>query len=355
MARGLFAALACALIALAALPACAAAQRPEVHPGGFSVVLELPEQDGWEMSITAENHRQIYFNATRGAMEVKYRVAGRASSRLLEADFGPLGRVDLKLNLEPKPLPSFLLKMGGARSDRCRGRNPVEMEGRYRGEVEFAGDPSVPDVEVNKGSASLSRSFRRVCKPFRFGPAADHSPDIAIRLNLLAARAHSGGRTTTFEAAQVGVPALFVLGIATGSVHERLDRVRIIRSAIEIIESGDLHFSPLTKAVQRVGVQPPPPFTGRASYLGKRNAAGTWTGDLAVRPPGAGAVALAGPLFEGAICGISELSQLSQLKKCLLKVRSMRPSLVQGPLLAALYGSGSHSQPLALARLSSLR
>jgi hypothetical protein len=288
-------------------------------------------------------------------MEIKYRVAGRASSGLLKADFGPLGRVDLKLNLTPQPLPRFLRPERSRKDRRCQGKNPVEMRGGYRGVVEFAGDPSVPDVAVDQGSASLSHNFRRVCKPLRLGPAAGDSPDIGIRLNLLSARAHGGGRTTTFEAAQIGVPSLFVLGIATGSVHERLDRVRIIRSAVEIVESSDLHFSPLTKAVQRVGVRPPPPFTGRASYLGRRNVTGTWTGDLAVRLPGAGTVALAGPLFDGAVCGISELKQLNQLKQCLIEVRSMRPSLVQGPLLSVLYGSGSHSQPLALARLSSLR
>ena len=57
----------------------------------------------------------------------------------------------------------------------------------------------------------------------------------------------------------------------------------------------------------------------------------TWAGSLSVALPGVPDVALAGPNFAARLCSRASL------------LRCLR------------YGSGSHSQPLALARLSSLR
>jgi hypothetical protein len=68
------------------------------------------------------------------------------------------------------------------------------------------------------------------------------------------------------------------------------------------------------------------------------------SGDLGISLPGLGPMPLAGPEFSADLCRIASISAIRQ---CLRTRRSLRPVF--------LYGSGSHSQPLALARLSSLR
>ena len=70
--------------------------------------------------------------------------------------------------------------------------------------------------------------------------------------------------------------------------------------------------------------------------------------------------ALAGPQFDTTFCEISDLTladllALDRAEGCINRVRDLR--LSGGPARNSwfAYGSGSHSQPLALARLSSLR
>jgi hypothetical protein len=83
-------------------------------------------------------------------------------------------------------------------------------------------------------------------------------------------------------------------------------------------------------------VKLPKPFLGSATYSDNRDSAPTWSGDLRLPLPGAGVVPLTGRSFKVKFCRV--LSDAA-LERC----------------LEAAQGSGSHSQPLALARLSSLR
>jgi hypothetical protein len=96
-------------------------------------------------------------------------------------------------------------------------------------------------------------------------------------------------------------------------------------------------------------VEPYWPFYGKASFVKLSGEPPRWEGDLRVRVPGGGLLALAGPNFDGTVC---RLHAIDEFDSCASRLQSL-----QGPAssVLALYGSGSHSQPLALARLSSLR
>ena len=219
------------------------------------------------MNITAENHRQIYVNAYRGSMQVEYRVAGRASSKLVKANFGQFGRVDIELNLKPETrAPLFQKERYSER--RCHGRNPVHMTGRYRGIVEFNGDPSVAGLSTDEGGATVERTFRTVCQPRtedkRLGPR--------IKMSFFAAQGHGDGRTTSFGAIGLQLNSEPLLGLVSGGVHERLGQVRVIRRAVELVDEAGLDFEVKGDSGERVKVQPPRPFTGRASYLKGQNA-----------------------------------------------------------------------------------
>jgi hypothetical protein len=342
-------ALACATVALLALPAGAGAKaQPEVKPGRFQLHVPLPSNDGWRMRLEASNHRQISLTASRGAMSVEYRVVGRASSRRLRADFGSLGRVDIRLDLEAEPTLSFSPK--DKRDERrCRGKDPVELSGRFHGIVDFDGEARVAGTFDRRGRASVERRFRRVCapaeKPPQEGKAEGREP--RFEFSLLGARAHSGGRTTAFDAFAAEIFPGFLFGAFIGGVHERLGRVKISRNAFELFEGPALTTGPSGGKDESAKVRrPPAPFTGRASYSKKAGGPADWTGTLAVRLPGAGNVPLAGPEFKAMLCRSDDLDTLIEdVKGCFLESRA----------LGGFYGSGSHSQPLALARLSSLR
>jgi len=335
--------LLCVLAALLALPTGASAKVPaEVHPGGYLLRVFLPKSNGYVVSITAFDRRQIYLSAQKGAYSVTYRVAGRASSRRVEADFGDLGQVDLRLDLEPRGPGD------GRRGKRCRGRPPVELAGRFHGTVDFPGEPKIAGVSAHSGPALVLRTFRRVCRPLK-SPAQEKNP-LGLEVFMLAARAHENGRTTSFGTVSLGMEGETLLGVVAGDVHERVGRVRIRRSVFELVFGNELRFSPPGRQPERADVDPSRPFSGSASYLKRKGEPADWSGDLAARLPEAGLVPLAGPGFDTTVC---RSSAIEDLDRCILRVREL--SAWTGAALLDAYGSGSHSQPLALARLSSLR
>lgn len=341
----------CAAVAFLALPALTTAKpAPEVRPGNFHLEIRLPEKRGYSMEIEAFDHRHVYLKASKGAQAISYRVRGRVSSRRVEADFGSLGRIEIRMNLKAKPMFPWL-----RRGKRCVGKSSVELNGRFHGTVEFEGEPNVSGVSVRSGRATVERSFRRVCEPRSTKPKSkkrEKRPEPELELGLLTASAHSGGRTTSFVAAGIGVESEVLFGVVAGSVHERLDRVRIARSAIEFIEGPALWFDGEGRRVKSARVKPPKPFTGKAFYRKETGSPASWTGDLAIRLTGTGSVPLAGPGFEADLC---QSTSLPGFERCALRAQSLSLQGGAGALARNLYGSGSHSQPLALARLSSLR
>jgi hypothetical protein len=328
-ARGRLAVLACAAAMLLALPAGAAAKPdPEVHPGTFDLEVRLPERDGYLINLTASDHRQIHLTVERGSASVRYRVAGRASSRRVKANFGPLGRVDIRMDLEPRPL-SLIERLLKVRGERCRGKKPTKLAGQFQGTVEFQGETDVVGVSARRGHALVERTFRTVCKPRVSKPSKGKEkaqPDIQVEASLLAASAHTGGRTTSFRAIDLGIDSELFFGLVSGAVHERLGRVRIMRSAFELTEGSALKFAPARRNTVSAKVKPPEPFTGSATYSKATGSPAAWTGDLAVRLPGTGNVPLSGPEFDAMLCradGIEALAKLGKFVQCLLETKTL--------------------------------
>ena len=329
--------------ALLALPAGANAKaQNEVHPGRYDLSIELPESDGWEMTISASGHNEVELSATRGAASVSYRAAGHVSSQRVEADFGALGRIDLKLDLQARG--TGVPRLHG----RCTGRAPYELFGPFHGNVDFPGEPNVAGVSVDRGQATIRRSFQHVCQPLKI-PGLSKNP-LPLETDVLAARSHENGRTTALTTLGISVEQEFFLGLIIGSVSERIGPVKITRARKGLIfEAKELRLSKPGAEPQRATVKPFWPFRGTATFVKPAGEPAQWEGDLSVRVPGGGRLALAGPNFDGTLC---RLHSIVELTDCASRLQSL-----QGPAASVLdlYGSGSHSQPLALARLSSLR
>jgi hypothetical protein len=335
--------LLCVLVAtLVPPPGASAKAQPEVYPGRYLLLINLPESDGWQMTISASDHNEVELSATRGAASVSYRAAGLVSSQRVEADFGALGRIDLELDLQARG--TGVPRLHG----RCTGRAPYELFGHFHGNVDFPGEPNVAGVSVDRGKATIRRSFQHVCQPVEL-PGLNKSPFL-LETNVLAAHSHEGGRTTALTTLGISLEHEFFLGVIIGSVSERTGAVKITRARKGLIfEEKEFHLNKPGADPQRVQVEPSWPFRGKASFVKPVGEPPQWEGDLSVRVPGGGLLALAGPNFDGTLC---RLHSIDELTGCASHLQSL-----QGPAASVLdrYGSGSHSQPLALARLSSLR
>lgn len=332
--------LVCALAAFLALPAGASARvQGEVHPGRYLLSIELPESKGWEMSLLAYDHHQVYLRAQRGFASVTYRAPGRVSSQRVEADFGSLGRIDLKLNLQARG--TGVPRLHG----RCTGRSPYELVGRFDGTVDFPGEPNVAGVTADRGKATILRTFQHICQPLVRG---GKNP-LGFKFDVFGAHSHEKGRTTAFEAVGVDIESELLLGVVGASLYEHMGEVAIARKIAGLAFERELRFSKPGAKPEQVWVDPPAPFSGKASYRKTAGEPARWSGDLRVRVPGGGLVALAGPSFNATLCRPA-LDEIEDCKTRLQELRATAPGA-----LRAYYGSGSHSHPLALARLSSLR
>lgn len=331
-ARGKLAFLACGLVLALALPAAASAKPGyEVRPGGVQMDLFLGLKKGYLFSVTASDRQRVQL-AAEEVLESSavYSTKGRVSSSRVEADFGSYGRIDVEIELA-----SGRSQPDRKRSRRCKGRPPLLLSGTYRGIVEFSGEGHLPAISSKRGRLIFTHRYRQVCKRSSQQEQGGGKLPRVLEVGALRARAKGEGRTTVFEAinlASLVKPALS-FGVAVGSVHERREGVRIARAAFELFGSG-MRMSERGEKPETFRARMEAPFGGRGLYSKAPGSPPTWTGDLAVRLPGVvGPVPLTGPDFSTDFCrGFS----LPEVVPC-------------------LYGSGSHSQPLALARLSSLR
>lgn len=331
--------LVCAIAALS-LPVGATAKPSYiVRPKGLHLHAALPARNGYSASIHTSGHRQVVLTFSQGSYTISYKTLGRVTRRGVSADFGRLGHVSLRFRGRPLPrrphLPSLVHK--------CKGRKSVEERGVFFGNVRFRGERGFTGIKAQRVKGGLVRSYRRVCKgPSWLSARASSASDFEGK--LLVAKAQENGSKRSFIAAEstvdLGEDPPFGLAVEGAILEERVEGVAISKSAFTLDETI-FHRSPPGKSPIETEVVPSWPFVGSATYLAEGNSP-TWTGPLGVRFPGSGQVSLAGLEFEVDLC---RATSLSRFNRCTTRLENLRP----------FYGSGSHSQPLALARLSSLR
>lgn len=317
--------LLCAVAAvLLALPATASAQADdEVHPGRFRLEIELPESDGWQISLVAYDHHQIYLKTQRGFASVTYRAPGRVSTQKVEADFGALGRIDLDLSLKARG--TGVPRLHG----RCTGRSPYDLVGRFHGMVDFPGEPNIVGVSARSGQAKIMRSFQHVCQPLT--PNSRKKNPLDLGVELFGARSHEEGRTTSFQAVGITIEGALLLGVAAGTLYERAGEVGIARTRAALVFENELHFSKPGAQPERVRVDPAKPFLGSAAYLKQKGAAPRWSGDLTVAVPGGGTISLAGPTFSGLLCHPQSSLDLTQCVPQLQELKRVAPDSLLRP------------------------
>lgn len=343
-ARGGLVAFVCALALAAALPGAANAEPPYlVKPKSLHLKIPLPASNGYSASLTTEGHRQVTLSLAKDETVARYVALGKVTRKGIEADFGAFGRVSLRFRSRsrshPQGIPQALLPP--PLRERCKGRSPVREDGIFTGNVRFAGEHGYTQVKASRLKGSVLRSYKRVCKrPGR--AAASKAKTEAESFGLLAA-ARRGGVRRDLILGEVSVGRDLSLTIAIGGLQEKVGRVAVQKFSIVFDERDSVEVSPVGVKPITAEVKLPEPFEGQASYLDEGPSPASWSGDLGLRLPGSGLVPLAGTEFEVDLCHGPGLEKFDRCFKSLID----ESSLAQG--------SGSHSQPLALARLSSLR
>jgi hypothetical protein len=321
-ARGLLAVLACGLAALP-LPASAAADLPE---GSISLsTIKLDESNGFELELGAihfgKGRPAVVMTAQRETASASYSVR-IPSGPGIHATFGSLGQVDLGFHRRKKVVE---------RPERnCRW---IIETGVFRGSVHFVGEGEYIATEAVNPEGAIFRLPDGFCGLGSFRPGL---PPGLPRETVLAARVKSDTGEVSFRASRERSDRRTILFNA--GTLEHVEGMRIMRSVLVPGEKGAF----TATGASRAAVSPPSPFSGYARFRDPRSGPVTWEGPLAVTLPGLATLPLTGEGFRVRLC-----PRLSILDSCLPRRERSR--------IRGRYGSGSHSQPLALARLSSLR
>jgi hypothetical protein len=319
--RGCFAVLVCAVAALA-LPAGASSRTPE----GISLSsFELEESNGYEVEFSAlrfnKRRPAAVVTAKRGTANAGYSVRTPHGTGI-HATFGTLGQVDLSFHRRKKVVE---------RPERhCRW---IFERGVFRGSFRFVGEGGYFAAEAVNPEGTVFRLPDGFCGLGSFRPGL---PPGLPSETVLAAQARTAAGEVSFRASRLRTrrgPIGF-----NATTREHVEGMEITRSVRVPGQAGDFTVA----GTSRGAVSPPLPFGGSARFRDSRGEPATWTGTLVVALPGLESVPLAGAGFTARIC-----PHLSFLASCL--------SGKDKPRAGSRYGSGSHSQPLALARLSSLR
>jgi hypothetical protein len=321
-ARGLPAVLACALAALL-LPVSAAADHPK---GSISIsTIKLEESNGYELELGAfqigRGRPGVVITAQRETASASYSVR-IPSGPGIHATFGSLGQVDLGFHRRKKAVE---------RPERnCRW---IIETGVFRGTVRFEGEGGYIVSEAANPEGEIFRLPDGFCGLGSFRPGL---PPGLPRETVLAARMKSRTGEVSFRASRER-SARRRITFNAGTL-EHVDGMRIERFVNVSGKQGSF----TATGASRAAVSPPAPFSGYARFGDPQPGPVTWEGPLAVTLPGLATLPLTGEGFVARLC-----PSLSIFDSCLPQREQSR--------IRGRYGSGSHSQPLALARLSSLR
>ncbi|MGN6557792.1 MAG: hypothetical protein ACTHLH_07235 [Solirubrobacterales bacterium] len=344
-------------VLLLTLPASAAAARPgdQIRPRSLHLTLASIATKGYLVNVETAGHHRVILNVSKGSQFASYEVRGKVNRHRIKADFGRFGRVSLRFHGRPRAFPAPApRRKSQPQNRRCGGRRPERELGHFRGAVVFEGQRGFTRLAVGKTPGEVRRTYRQVCRTVhKRGARASISSStsatpLGFTITVLTARSRVGGALTQFSAitlqAPLGVSGSDVFSLVSASLQERVGRIQVLRSTLQTAKPGAIRISPHGVKPAKAQVKLGSPFSGRAHYVGaKKGSPASWTGSLSVRLLGSGALPLTGPHFHTTLCRASAFNPTAP---CFRQAEAS---------IATAQGSGSHSHPLAEARLSSLR
>jgi hypothetical protein len=296
----------------------------EVRPRSLHLTMAATGTRGYDVEVDTRGHHQVTLTVAKSGQIASYSTKGKVSRHQVKADFGRFGKVSLRFHGKRRPFPAPPRKRSQPRTHRtvCHGRRPQREVGRFHGTIEFDGQHGYTRLAAGKLHGEVHRSYRQVCHqvPVRkhrgahreaIASGASTNP-LGFNLTLLSARSRIGHSLTRFTSISlepprdIPLPAKDLFSVITASLQERVGRVRVYRSAMQLA-------APARVRISRRGVHPATarlaldsPFSGRAHYRGaKKGSPASWTGTLGVRLLGSNLLPLAGPHFHAVLCRVS--------------------------------------------------
>ncbi len=360
--------LACAVLALAALgtASMAAAAKPgvRVHERSLKLLMLTKASHGYALWVETNGHRQVTLTLSKGSAAATYTTTGEVSRKGIEADFGELGELSVRLR-------GTLLRPRRAPGTHCRGRRPQMVFGNFHGTIRFEGENGYSRIDASKARGLMIRKYRRVCKLPR-APRPQPKPQKhsgrgkgktgggngGPKVNQLTVGGEAGGREVFMQALSFdfGSERLRKLlgSLLVGATLERREGIRIERVMVLSAGANAFTVSRGKGEPTRVGVLYPKPLEGSAKLVQTKGSPSSWSGSLLMRVPGSGAVPLAGPGMAAVYCRVPLLDV--EETPCTRRSEALLPTQLSGSprlrRLLALQESGSHSQALADVRLS---
>lgn len=304
MERGRLASIAVGVFVVAVLLAGTSAGEAKPRGGGKVEVQQartagliwLGKQKGYRLALYMPNDRVVIFYGFRtrrsreDAIDVAYslyavRNLGDLDRGVVRARFGSLGRVSLRFRPSGPP-------RGDEPPGDCVGGVETVQRGRFVGHLSFRTAGNYFHVASSGGGGSVTHSPRLRCEK---GEALETSPRSLRKyvapvnlfsdkdsIALLYASARSHGR-------YVGITAMHPEGSPPGAevqlaVVEPRQGMAIGHGAYLYAPAGTLLTSLPGADPATATLSPPGPFSGKGSYS---EADGAWTGNLAVKLPGA--------------------------------------------------------------------
>jgi hypothetical protein len=269
-----------------------------VYPGGVHFVLPVKRTDGYVVSLSTRG-QSVKLKLDGTPLAVEYSTDGRVSSHRIDARFGSLGRVKVKLRLNRRPL-------GAPHEGRCRGRAPIYWEGTYRGRVELPeGGGGVPSGSATHGHVYVTRRFRQVCKRLHGrSPAASAHGALKAEVAVLDVSGQTSGRFARIRALEVRAkrrPAQST-GYLDATVSEKLNGMRVTRRIGMAMTRRLFELSFPGEAPEIARIELAAPFDGYAVFSDGAGTGSSWTGDLSVELPTIGKIALTGSDFVAELC-----------------------------------------------------
>jgi hypothetical protein len=337
--------IACALVFAA--PATAGT-KPNyvVEPKGLHLRVGIPDSHGYLLSLWTKGHRQVTMQVQGDSSILRYTALGKVTRKGIEADFGSFGQVSLRFRFKSRFHPQLIpgQRLPESLHEDCKGRGPTGEKGVFLGNIRFNGEHDYIEVKKHRLRGEVVRSYHRVCKRRSRGGASRAESGLeTVGLTAAARREGTLRYLLAFETSFSLEEEDESMTFAFSGLKEKAGRVAVDKLARVNDETDSMQVSPVGEKPLSAEVKLPKPFEGTGSYLQEGKSPPSWSGDLGVRLPGSGLVPLTGPEFETGLCR-GEVA--ARFGRCL-------ESLLEDSPLAQ--GSGSHSQPLALARLSSLR
>lgn len=339
--------LLCAAAALLALPAGAGAKPGYVvKPKSLALHFDAPASNGYSVSVDTEGHRKVTVSVSKGGFFATYTATGRVSRKGIKADLGRFGQISLRFHGKTRFQRSLVpgLNIPDPLRGRCSGRSPVRERGIFHGSFRFEGERGFTEAALRRVKGTARRTYKRICK--RRGDASGSKAKTREENVFVRAEAQRFGTLRFFNGLEASVTdekgREENFTIAFAGLQEKTDRVGVLKVLILFEDLDTVTISPRGKGPTTAQVTLRSPFAGTASYLEEGKAPPTWSGTLGLRVPGHGLVPLTGPEFEADVC---RARTSPEFDRCIESIFVATTS----------QGSGSHSQPLALARLSSLR